>query len=188
MQTRFLLLAAALVAPLAAAPARAQAVPVPINNAAEARQQFRAQAMREAMILLGDWRTAWESSDARALARQYDRNALLVLPGRTTPAQGRAAIEEALKAELPRLGSIQFQLVDSEVGDQMIYLYQSFTLRPAGATTVANAGTVTGKTTFLLERDPGGGLKIRAHMFQVDPPAGDAPHAPQQAAASDSTN
>lgn len=188
MQIRSLLVAAALAAPFAAAPARAQAVPVPINNAAEARQRFRAEAMREAMILLGEWRTAWESGDARAVARQYDRNALLLLPGKASPVQGRAAIEEALKAELPKLGSIQFQLVDSEVGDQLLFLYQSFTLQPGGATQAANTGPMAGKTTFLLERDPGGGFKIRAQMFQVDPPAGDAPHPPQQAAVSDSTN
>jgi ketosteroid isomerase-like protein len=180
MTIRSLLIAAAMVAPLAAAPARAQTVPVPINNAAEGRQRYRAEAMREAMVLLGEWRTAWESGDARGVARQYDRNALLVLPGSTTPIQGRGAIEDALKLELPRLGPIQFRLVDSEVGDQMLYLFQQFTLQPNGA-----AAPVAGKTTFVLERDAGGGFKIRAQMFQVDPPAAEAP---RQAAASDSTN
>jgi ketosteroid isomerase-like protein len=188
MRIRFLLLAAALLAPLAAVPARAQAVPVPINNASEARQRYRAEAMREAMVLLGDWRTAWESGDARGVARQYDRNALLVLPGRPAPIQGRGAIEEALRSELPRLGSIQFRLVDSEVGDQMLYLYQEFTLKPAGATQAANTGPFAGKTTFILERDAGGGFKIRAQMFQADPPTADPPPRQQAAAASDSTN
>lgn len=185
MRTRSILLAAALLAPLAAAPARAQSVPVPINNAAEARQRFRAEAMRDAMILLGEWRTAWENGDARAVARQYDRNALLLLPGRAAPLQGRAAIEEALRAELPRLGSIQFRLVDSEVGDQLLYLFQEFTLQPSGATPAASAAPVAGKTTFLLERDAGGGFKIRAQMFQVDPAAPEPAHQP---AASDSSN
>jgi len=182
MKLRNLFIAAALAAPFAAAPARAQSVPVPINNSAEGRQRFRAEAMREAMILLGEWRTAWESGDVRAVARQYDRNALLVLPGKATPIQGRAAIEEALKSELPRLGPVTFRLVDSEVGDQMLYLYQEFTLQPNGA-----PAQLAGKTTFLLERDAGGGFKIRAQMFQLDAPAAEAPRT-AAAAASDSTN
>src|SRR5215218_8096272 len=123
MRHRNLLASAALLLPLLAAPARAQTTPLPINNAAEARQRFRAESMREAMILLGEWRTAWESHDVRALARQYDRRALLLLPNAGAPLQGRDAIEAALRAQLPRLGSIQFHLVDSEVGDQMLYLY-----------------------------------------------------------------
>src|SRR3954452_10171889 len=111
MRFRPVLLAAALAAPLAASHARAQTIPVPLNNAAEARQRFRAATMREAMILLGEWRTAWERHDARAVARQYDRNALLLLPGLAAPLHGPAASEEALIGTLPRLGSIQFRLV-----------------------------------------------------------------------------
>lgn len=190
MKLRSILLAGALLAPFAASHARAQATPLPINNAPEARQRFRAEAMREAMILLGEWRTAWESHDARALARQYDRNALLVLPGRAAPLQGRAAIEEALRSELPRLGSIQLRLVDNEVGDGMLYLFQEFTIGPSpdaatGATPAANT-TLKGNTTILLERDAGGGYKIRAQTFQVEPTAA-VPEGPRQAA-SDATD
>jgi ketosteroid isomerase-like protein len=190
MRIRPILLAGALLAPFAASEARAQTVPVPYNNAAEGRQRFRAEAMREAMILLGDWRAAWESHDARALARLYHNNALLLLPGRVAPLQGRAAIEEALRTELPRLGGIQFRLVDSEAGDQMLYLFQEFTIAPgegaSGAAPAANGGLV-GITTILMERDGGGGFKIRAQTFQLDPQA--AAEAPRQAAAvSDSTD
>lgn len=189
MRIRPILLAGALLAPFAASEARAQTVPVPYNNAAEGRSRFRAEAMREAMILLGDWRAAWENHDARALARIYHNNALLVLPGRVAPLQGRAAIEEALRAELPHLGGIQFRLVDSEAGDQMLYLFQEFTIAPgdtSGATT-ANTGGLVGSTTILLERDGGGGFKIRAQTFHVDPQGGAEPPR-QAAAASDSTD
>lgn len=183
MRIRSILFAGALLAPFAASEARAQAVPVPYNNAAEGRQRFRAEAMREAMILLGEWRTAWESHDARALARIYHGNALLVLPGRTAPLQGRAAIGEALRTELPRLGSIQFRLVDSEVGDQMLYLFQEFTIAPASnAVPAANTTGLVGTTTIVLERDAGGGFKIRAQTFHLDPQGGGGDSAPRQAA------
>ena len=191
MRIRPILFAGALLAPFAASEARAQAVPVPYNNAAEGRSRFRAEAMREAMILLGEWRTAWESHDARALSRLYNNNALLLLPGRAAPLQGRAAIEEALRTELPRLGGIQFRLVDSEAGDQMLYLFQEFTIAPGSAgpssgTPAVNTGGLVGNTTILLERDGGGGFKIRAQTFQVDPQGGgEAPR--QAAAASDSS-
>jgi ketosteroid isomerase-like protein len=163
MRYSTILKATALLLPLAAVPARAQAVPVPLNNAAEARQQFRAQSMREAMILLGEWRTAWESQDLRALARQYDRDALLVLPRAGSPLQGRAAIESALRAELSHLGSIQLQLVDSEVGDGLLYLFQDFTLSPPQGT------PTVGSSTLVLARDGGGDWKIRAQTFYVRP-------------------
>jgi ketosteroid isomerase-like protein len=169
MRYRTLIASAALLLPFVAAPARAQSVPVPINNAAEARQRFRAESMREAMILLGAWRTVWESHDARTLARQYDRRALLVLPNSAAPLQGRDAIEEALRSQLPQMGSIQFRLVDSEVGDQLLYLYQEFTLSPPAPDA---AGTppqpaTAGTTLLVLERDAGGDWKIRAQTFHT---------------------
>jgi ketosteroid isomerase-like protein len=182
MRYRTLIASAALLLPFVAAPARAQSVPIPLNNAAEARQRFRAQSMREAMILLGAWRTAWESHDARALARQYDRQALLLLPNSGAPLQGRDAIEQALRTELPRLGSIQFRLVDSEVGDQLLYLYQEFTLSPPApdaAGTPPPAATA-GSSLLVLERDAGGDWKIRAQTFHAVPaaaPAGDTAQA-----------
>jgi ketosteroid isomerase-like protein len=171
MRYHTLIASAALLLPFVAAPARAQTVPVPINNAAEGRQRFRAESMREAMILLGAWRTAWESHDARALARQYDRRALLVLPNSAAPLQGRDAIEEALRTQLPQMGSIQFRLVDSEVGDQLLYLYQEFTLSPPApdaAGTPPQAATA-GTTLLVLERDTGGDWKIRAQTFHTAP-------------------
>jgi ketosteroid isomerase-like protein len=186
MRYRTLLASAALLLPVAAAPARAQAVPVPINNAAEARQRFRAESMREAMILLGEWRTAWESHDVRGLARQYDRRALLLLPNADAPLQGRSAIEEALRTQLPRLGSIQFKLVDSEVGDQLLYLYQEFTLSPPApdAAGTAPPPATAGSTLLVLERDTGGDWKIRVQTFHVKPEALARAAAP---AAADST-
>jgi ketosteroid isomerase-like protein len=176
MRLRTLLAASALLLPLLAAPARAQSTPLPQNNAAEARQRFRAESMREAMILLGEWRTAWESHDVQGLARQYDRNALLLLPNAGTPLQGRPAIEAALRTQLPNLGSIQFRLVDSEVGDQLLYLFQEFTLQaaaPGSADTAAPVSAV-GSCLLVLERDNGGTWKIRAHTFQVSPGAATA--------------
>ena len=175
MRNRTLLAAAALLLPLLAAPARAQTTPLPQNNAAEARQRFRAESMREAMILLGEWRTAWESHNVQGLARQYDRNALLLLPNAGTPLQGRAAIEAALRTQLPQLGSIQFRLVDSEVGDQLLYLFQEFTLRPAGEAADAPApAAAAGSSLLVLERDTGGTWKIRAQTFHVVPGAATA--------------
>ena len=184
MRYRTLLASAALLLPLLAAPARAQTTtPLPQNNATEARQRFRAESMREAMILLGEWRTAWESQNVRALARQYDRRALLLLPNAGAPLQGRDAIETALRAQLPRLGSIQFHLVDSEVGDQMLYLYQEFTLRPAAPDSAGAPPppSTAGSSLLVLERDTGGAWKIRAQTFHVlptaAPPAGTTAHA-----------
>jgi ketosteroid isomerase-like protein len=181
MRYRTLLASAALLLPFAAAPARAQTVPVPINTAAEARQRFRAESMREAMILLGNWRTAWESHDVRTLARQYDRRALLLLPNAGAPLQGRDAIEEALKTLLPRLGSIQFRLVDSEVGDQLLYLYQEFTLSPPAPDSAGAppAAATAGSSLLVLERDSGGDWKIRAQTFHVIPASAPAGHAAQ---------
>jgi ketosteroid isomerase-like protein len=174
MQYRTLLASAALLLPLAAAPARAQTVPIPNNQASEARQRFRAESMRDAMILLGEWRTAWESHDAHALARYYDRQALLLLPNSGAPLQGRAAIEEGLRAQLPRLGSIQFRLVDSEVGDQLLYLFQEFTLRPGtDAAGAAAAPASAGSSLLVLERDTGGDWRIRVQTFHVTPATGE---------------
>ena len=148
--------------------------------------RYRAEATRDAMTMLGQWQNAWTRDDLRTLSRLYDPNALLRLPGQPAAVQGRAAVEELLRARLPAFGGMEVETVDVEVGDRLLYLLQRYTLAPGDAAG-SPALALSGNVTTVLERDASG-WRIRAQTFEA--PAGGlsaaaaAPASPAPTAAS----
>jgi ketosteroid isomerase-like protein len=151
--------------------ARAQ-TPVPTLHAEEARTAYRAETMRDVNLLLGEWREAWSSNDFRGLVRTYSHNGLLVMPGDTARAQGSRAIEQMLRARVPHLGEVRFKYIDSEPGDELLYMLQRFEIDPAAPDSAgAPAGApLTGTVTFVFQRGDAG-WKIRSQLFVLDPAA-----------------
>jgi ketosteroid isomerase-like protein len=92
-------------------------------------------------------------------------------------------VEKLLRARLPALGGMEVETIDVEVGGQLLYLFQRYTITPAaGAATLALSGSVT----TVLERDSSNGWRIRAQTFEA-PAAGSSAAAaasPTSAAAS----
>lgn len=171
--------AAALLVPLAAAPARAQVPLIPDAGGSAESQRYRAEAMQQATETLTAWRTAWAADDVRALLRLYDRNAMLVLPDGGAPSQGAAAIQQALQATLPKLGAVELGVVDAAVDDHLLYIYQRYVVDAAPGGTGS-----TGTATLVMQRD-GGHWRIRAQIFSPEPvqaqASADAPASPPAA-------
>lgn len=169
---RAALAAAALLVPLAALPARAQAgiIPSQNNDLSPDVQRYRAVAMQEAAQSLNAWRTAWEQDAVDDLLRLYQRDALLVLPGSAAPSQGTQAIEQALKDALPKLGSIHTRVVDAAVDDHLLYIYQRYVVdaNPAD-TAAADAPVQSGTATLVMQRE-GNRWRIRAQIFSPETP------------------
>src|SRR3954463_8653788 len=107
---------------------RAQ-VPGAVNHAADERAAYRAVAMRDAMVMLGDWQNAWIRDDLRSLSRLYDQDAMVRLPG-AAEVQGRAKLAELLRDRLPQLGRVELLPVDARVGGELLYLFQRYTIAP----------------------------------------------------------
>ena len=153
---------AALVLALTPAGARAQSALSAVENA-----RSRAEATRDAMTMLGQWQSAWTRDDVRTLSRLYDPDALLRLPGQPAAVQGRAAVEELLRARLPALGGLEVETIDVEVGGQLLYLFQRYTIAPAAGAAGAPTLALSGNVTTVLERDSSNGWRIRAQTFEA---------------------
>ena len=166
---RVLVLAALAVAGHAGA-AVAQSVPgVPPGDAAGDRVRYRGEAMREATVMLGNWRNAWTRDDFAALEAFYLPDALLLFPGQPAPAQGTAEVRATLEARLPAVGRVELQLVDASVGDDMLYLYQRYAVATdPGDGAVSYEPALAGTATTVLQRDRGQ-WKIRAQVFSAGP-------------------
>lgn len=172
MHPRRTILGAALLLPLTVNPIAAQAVPIPDNNAPAARLAYRAQLMREAMAVLGNWQSAWMQDDARRVSGFYTPEALLVLPGQSGSSQGSEAIRRELDARLPAIGRVEFQLVDVSTGDDMIWLFQRFAVAAQEeARDLSTPPAFAGLSTTVLQRPPGGDWRIRAQVFTPGPSA-----------------
>ncbi|HKP75549.1 MAG TPA: nuclear transport factor 2 family protein, partial [Longimicrobiaceae bacterium] len=160
------LLPVALVLGLASRPLGAQAVPLPDNNAPADRQRYRTEAMRDAMVVLGNWQSAWAQDNPRAVAGFYSPEASLVLPGQAATAQGNAELARALGAALPGMGRIEFQLIDASVGDDLLWLVQRYAVAAQNeASDLSTPPAYAGVSTTLFQRSPGGGWKIRSQVF-----------------------
>ncbi|HYH81243.1 MAG TPA: nuclear transport factor 2 family protein [Longimicrobium sp.] len=172
---RAALIAAAVLLPLSAARGHAQVLPNPRDDTDERLSQYRSESLREATAMIDQWRAAWEADDLRALMRLYDRKALVQLPGDSATQQGSAAVETALKNQLPMVGRIDFGLLDAEVGGNLLYIFQRYLLQPVAPTgadsTAGPPPAVMGTTTLVLMRERGG-WKIRAQMFLPTPEPG----------------
>lgn len=156
---------AALVLALTPAGARAQSALSAVENA-----RYRAEASRDAMTMLGQWQNAWARDDVSTLARLYDPDALLRLPGQPAAVQGRAEVEKLLRARLPAFGGLEVETIDVEVGGQLLYLFQRYTIAPAAG---ASALALSGNFTTVLERDASG-WRIRAQTFEAPAAAASA--------------
>jgi len=166
---------AVLLLSLAVHAAAQRTTPLPVNNAPADRQRYRTEAMNEAMFLLGNWQSDWTQDNARAVAGHYAPEALLVLPGRSDPVRGSAAIAQRLAETLPAMGRIELQLVDAQVGDDMLWLVHRYAVAaPAEAADLSTPPVYAGHVSTLLQRDPGGRWRIRAHVFAPGPVAAGA--------------
>jgi ketosteroid isomerase-like protein len=169
---RAALAAAAVLVPLAATGARAQALPTPRDDTDERLSEYRGELLRDATAMLDRWRAAWGNDDVTALMRFYNRKAVVQFPGDRAIQQGSSNVETALKAQLPTAGLIEFGLLDAEVSDNLLYVVERYTLLPLGPAAADSASEpappVTGTATLVLVRERGG-WKIRAQMFM--PPA-----------------
>ncbi|HEV7588628.1 MAG TPA: nuclear transport factor 2 family protein [Longimicrobium sp.] len=150
--------------------AAAQSVPgVPPGDAAADRVRYRAEAMREATVMLGNWRNAWTRDDFAALEAFYLPDALLLFPGQAAPAQGTAEVRAVLAARLRTVGRVDLQPVDASVGDDMLYLYQRYAIaKDPGDGGVSDEPALAGTATTVLQR-VGGRWKIRAQVFSAGP-------------------
>ena len=134
------------------------------------RVRYRAEAMREATVMLGNWRNAWTRDDFAALEAFYLPDALLLFPGQAAPAQGTAQVRAVLEARLRTVGRVELQSVDASVGDDMIYLHQRYALATdPGDGGVSDEPALAGTATTVLQRDGGGRWKIRAQVFNAGP-------------------
>jgi ketosteroid isomerase-like protein len=163
--------AAAALSLAAHAGAAAQSVPGVLQGDAPAnRVRYRAEAMREATVMLGNWRNAWTRDDFAALEAFYLPDALLQFPGQAAPAQGTAEVRAVLEARLRTVGRVELQSVDASVGDDMIYLHQRYALATdPGDGGVSDEPALAGTATTVLQRDGGGRWKIRAQVFNAGP-------------------
>ena len=145
--------------------ARAQAVPGQGSPNAAEYARYRAESVREAMVVLSEWQSAWTRDDVRALGRLYHPDALVRLPGQAAGVQGRDAVSELLRAHLSELGGMEVEAIDVEAGDQLLYLFQRYTLAPReGSAALALSGTCT----TVLERATGSsGWRIRSQIFEA---------------------
>ena len=169
---------AALALALTSVGARGQSVPGPGSQGSAEQARYRAEAVRDAMVVLDEWRSAWTRDDVRALGRLYHKDAMLRLPGQPAGVQGRAAVAELLRARLPGLGAMELEALDVEAGDQLLYLFQRYTIAsPDGSDPSALA--LSGTCTTVLERDAGSGWRIRSQIFEAPgaEPAGAVPSA-----------
>jgi ketosteroid isomerase-like protein len=167
---------AALALALTSVGARGQAVPGPGSPGAAEQARYRAEAVRDAMVVLDEWQSAWTRDDVRALGRLYHKDAMVRLPGQPAGVQGRAAVAEMLRARLPELGGVELEAVDLEAGDQLLYLFQRYTIASPDGSADPSAVALSGTCTTVLERDAGSGWRIRSQIFEA-PGAEPAPSA-----------
>jgi ketosteroid isomerase-like protein len=184
---RAALVAAAVLAPLAAARGHAQALPTPRDDTDERLSAYRSELLHDATATLDRWRAAWGNDDVRALMRFYNAKAVVQFPGDGGIQQGSSSVETALKAQLPTAGPIEFGLLDAEVSDNLLYVVERYTLLPNAPTGADSAATpaaapVTGTATLVLVRERGG-WKIRAQMFMPPAPSAATASAAAQRAA-----
>jgi ketosteroid isomerase-like protein len=159
---------AALALALTSVGARAQAVPGPGSQFSAEHARYRAEAVHDAMVVLEEWQSAWTRDDVRALGRLYHKDVMLRLPGQPAGVQGRAAVAELLRARLPELGAMELEAVDLEAGDQLLYLFQRYTIAsPGGSADAAALAALSGTCTTVLERDAGSGWRIRSQIFEA---------------------
>jgi hypothetical protein len=90
--------------------------------------------------------------------------------------QGRAAVAELLRSRLPELGGMEIEAVDVEAGDQLLYLFQRYTIASPDGSAEPSALALSGTCTTVLERDAGSGWRIRSQIFEASgaEPAGAA--------------
>jgi len=169
---------AALALALIPAGARAQSA---LSTAENAR--YRAEASRDAMTMLGEWQNAWTRDDVRTLLRLYDPDALLRLPGQAAAVQGREAVEELLRGRLPALGGMEVETIDVEVGGQLLFLFQRYSIAPTAGAAGSSALALSGNITTVLERDANNGWRIRAQTFEAPAAGSAAAAAPAEASA-----
>jgi ketosteroid isomerase-like protein len=159
---------AALALALTSVGARGQSVPGPGSQGSAGQARYRAEAVRDAMVVLDEWQSAWTRDDVRALGRLYHKDAMLRLPGQPAGVQGRAAVAELLRSRLPEFGGMELEAVDVEAGDQLLYLFQRYTMASPDSSAGPSAlAPLSGTCITVLERDAGSGWRIRSQIFEA---------------------
>jgi ketosteroid isomerase-like protein len=159
---------AALALALTSVGARGQSVPEPGSPGSAAQARYRAESVHDAMVVLDEWQSAWTRDDLRALGRLYHKDAMVRLPGQPAGVQGRAAVAELLRSRLPELGGMKLEAVDVEAGDQLLYLFQRYTIAsPDSSADPSVLAPLSGTCTTVLERDAASGWRIRSQIFDA---------------------
>ncbi len=149
-------------------PAQAQMIPgASDTDWNRERQLFTAEVLREFNAAMAEWRGAWQRGDARTVASFYSEGAYLVgVDGKLL--RGRQAIEESLKAKLPKASEIRTGLSDFIASDRLAYAIGPFWYQYQSPDQATETVTGTYVTVLVPERNS---WKIRSQTFQREPSA-----------------
>ena len=104
------------------APLRAQGLYglAPEGDPANRRDTYRLRVRQEVLGLLGSWKRAWDTDNARAAADLYTRDGVLVGP------HGEQVAGDSLQAEIGRLmggaGALRYSVLDFDTSGEMAYV------------------------------------------------------------------
>jgi uncharacterized protein (TIGR02246 family) len=180
--SRFLWLAAAALA-LLAAPLRAQGLYglAPEGDPHNRPDSYRLRVRQEVLGLLGSWKRAWDTDDARAAADLYTRDGVLV------GAHGeQVESRDSLRAELGRMmraaGALRYSVLDFDTSGEMAYVRGEMVFATDGAATLGQPQTGSYVLVALRQREDV--WRIRSLTLVPLPPPPPAPAmAPAPAAA-----
>ena len=144
--SRSLWLAAA-AALMLSAPLRAQGLYglAPEGDPANRRDMYRLRVRQEVLGLLGRWKRAWDTDDARAAVELYTRDGVLV-----GPHGEMVATRDSLRTELERVmggaGALRYSVLDFDTSGEMAYARGEMVF----ATDSAAAGSQPQTGSFVL--------------------------------------
>lgn len=144
----------------------AQVLPIPpAPDRQREMQQYNIEVLKHYNSVMSSWRNAWKEQDARALARLYTDDAVL-LPADREPVQGRGAIEAHFRESLDGTRDIQTGVADFSSSATLAVAsgryWQEVESEDGGVR------RVSGTYMAVLRRD-GRSWRIRSQLFRPDP-------------------
>jgi uncharacterized protein (TIGR02246 family) len=122
------------------------------------RATVRAEAYRSVARFFAEWREAWNSGDARALARLYTDDATLRLPGQVL-VRGKEPVENAIRAATTSTTALAMSDVDFDSNGEWAVLVARYTVTRDGK-------LVEGVMTAVMF-GRGSSWRLRAHTFDA---------------------
>jgi ketosteroid isomerase-like protein len=102
-----------------------------LPSGADHRAALRAEAYRSVARFFAEWREAWNSGNAQALARLYTEDATVRLPGQALM-RGKGPIETTLRAALASGARLSMSDVDFDSDGERSILVSRYILRREG--------------------------------------------------------